>query len=484
MFNVISFLASAVLPGLLAIYATSLYSRHFTPAEYGRYSLALAIAAPLLVLSSQWLAQATTRFYHDLAMGSEEKAIGQVISAGNSFVVFFVIVVVVVLFLLGAGSNRDALYYFSGAAYLITSIIATNIASYMVYSGRHHIYNLTMTLSSFAAFLFTLAFLYFFGLGISSLLLGTALSNAFSITIFYHITKIGIFPRSIERETRILLRQFINYGAPLSIWMLMYTVINISDRYILQYFLGSDEVGRYSIHYSLVSLPFLAINSPIINIYSPKIMKAASENNSEKVRLHIMDASRIYVVIGILAMGLAYRFGETVPYIIINHTYYIDKVFYLFIIAGFCIWNMAMFWHKPMEIAKNTKGMLYYISVAAVINIILNIIFVPRFGINAAAVTTLISFCIYSSLVFLSNRKLAGLNIDFKHICVCVLACLITISLSNLRFMNFIDLSHIYGAIVALSIFIFSYMVIYFAANYALQIAFGDLYRGRNKENA
>lgn len=482
--NVSSFLASAILPGLLAIYATSLYSRHFTPAEYGRYSLALALAAPLLVLASQWLAQATTRFYHELVVQSEEHIIGQVISVANFFVLLFLVAAVIISFLSGIINIQNMSYCLSGLAYLITSIVLTNIASYMIYSGRHHIYNLTMTLSSFASFLFTLAFLYFTHLGISSLLFGTALSNTCSIIIFYCITKIKVFPMSISGESKAILRRFFNYGIPLSFWMLMYTIINISDRYILQYFLGSGEVGRYSIHYSLVALPFLAINSPIINIYSPKIMKAASENDHKMVVVYIKEATRVYVTIGLLAVGIAYRFGDSIPYIIIDRNYYIDKSFYTFIIAGFCIWNMSMFWHKPMEIAKNTKTMLYYISIAAFINVILNFILVPRYGINAAAITTLIAFCAYSLLVFVINRKNAGLVFDFKQLCICIFASFITICLSNLNPVSSIDTNHLYGAIAALSIFVIGYLAVYTAANYTYLAVCGKLRKGRNKDYA
>ena len=84
-------------------------------------------------------------------------------------------------------------------------------------------------------------------------------------------------------------------------------------------------------------------------------MKAASESRYDLVSKYIKEATRVYVLIGFLAMGLAYRFGDSIPYIIIDRSYHINKGFYILIIAGFCIWNMSMFWHKPMEISKKTK---------------------------------------------------------------------------------------------------------------------------------
>lgn len=464
--NIFSFLASSVLPGLLAIYATSLYSHRFSPSEYGHYSLVLAVASPFLVLASQWLAQATTRFYHEIKARSEEHILGQVIAITNSIVVVAVVLVAITLYLFGIRYEKANLYYISGFAYLTTSIISTNIASYMVYSGKHHIYNLTMTIAAVVSFVFTILLLYHTSLGVSSLLLGTALSNVCSIAVFYNIAKIEIFPKKISNRSKSLLRQFAVYGIPLSFWMLMYSVINISDRYILQFFLGSGEVGRYSIHYSLVSLPFLAINSPITNIYSPKIMKAASENSPVTVRKYIKEATGIYVIIGLLAMSLAYRYGDSIPYIIVDRGYHIDKGFYLYIIAGFSIWSAAMFWHKPMEISKNTKTMLYYVTIAAVLNLSLNIIFVPRYGINAAAVSTLISFCFYAGFIFVKTRSDTKLAIDITQVLICIAASIITIYVSVLSPMKSLDTSRIYGAIISLLLFITIFLLVYAFATY------------------
>lgn len=461
--NVFSFLVPSVLPGLLAIYATSLYSRHFTPAEYGHYSLVLAIAAPVLVIASQWLAQATTRFYHELVAQSEVHVIGDVISTANSVVTFLVLVLALIVYRVGVIYNLDTLPFLSGFAYLLTSIIVTNIASYMIYSGKHHVYNLTMTLASFAAFIFTLALAYHTDIGISSLLIGVSLSNICVIVILYRVAKITILSGGLSEKSKTTFKKFIGYGIPLSFWMLMYSVINISDRYIIQFFLGSSEVGKYSIHYSLASLPFLAINSPIINIYSPKIMKAASENDDLKVREYIRQATGIYAIIGWLAMGLAYRFGSSVPYVIVGHSYYLDKSFYLYIIAGFTIWSASMFWHKPMEIAKNTKAMLSYVSIAAAINVMLNIILVPLYGLNAAALSTLIAFCFYSLLVFLSVRKTVGLSVDAGQLAVCVFAAVAMVFITYLAPIKVIDTGVLGGAVAGIIIFTVGYLVIYLA---------------------
>ncbi|PYE55643.1 oligosaccharide flippase family protein [Deinococcus yavapaiensis] len=469
--NILSFLASSILPGLLAIYATSLYSRIFLPAEYGRYSLALAVAAPILVLTSQWLSQSTNRFYHEALNRSEEGRIGEVIAASNFAVILVIGIASLLLFQFGLFKPSDAVYYLSGIAYLITAVLNTNIASFMIYSKRHHLYNATMTAGSFASFVFTLLFLRFTNFGVASILLGTALASICTVALFYAKAGVPLLAPRVNLHSRALLKQFLDYGFPLSLWMLMYTVINISDRYILQYYSGSGEVGLYSIHYSLVSLPLLAINSPIVNIFAPQIMEAAAKLDMDRVKVLISKTTSIYAVIGCFTIGMAILFGNSMPYIIIDRKYHVNVEFYIIILLGFCIWNASMFWHKPLEMKRDTKRMLAFVAIAALINIALNMVFIPRYGMLAAAATTSVAFSVYSALTFFSTRKDVPWRFDGKHLFICVASVLGSIALFKLVPSSLAQAHTILDAVLALCLYVAAFSTIYLVLNRALLVA-------------
>ena len=65
---------------------------------------------------------------------------------------------------------------------------------------------------------------------------------------------------------------------------------------------------------------------------------------------------------------------------------------------------------------KVTKGALFTSSVGAVVNIALNLIFIPRFGMVGAALTTIIGYIVTLILRWFDIRRYARLTLDWKKI--------------------------------------------------------------------
>ena len=64
------------------------------------------------------------------------------------------------------------------------------------------------------------------------------------------------------------------------------------------------------------------------------------------------------------------------------------------LVGGF-IWQFALLIHKPIELNKNTYLMLISIVIALIVNLIGNIVFLPRYGLIATAYTFILSGTVY-----------------------------------------------------------------------------------------
>ncbi len=65
------------------------------------------------------------------------------------------------------------------------------------------------------------------------------------------------------------------------------------------------------------------------------------------------------------------------------------------IVIGAFIWQLAMLVHKPLEFELKTKVMLLFSTVALVVNIVLNFMFIPKYGIVFASYSTVLSALVY-----------------------------------------------------------------------------------------
>jgi len=78
--------------------------------------------------------------------------------------------------------------------------------------------------------------------------------------------------------------------------------------------------------------------------------------------------------------------------------------------AGF-LWQFSFLSHKMLELKEQTKIMVMFLLFSLLINIVGNIIFIPRIGLQATANTAFISalvYCIltgiYSSLAIVKSK--------------------------------------------------------------------------------
>jgi O-antigen/teichoic acid export membrane protein len=80
---------------------------------------------------------------------------------------------------------------------------------------------------------------------------------------------------------------------------------------------------------------------------------------------------------------------------------------------------------QEITLHKKTKYMGFIWLVAAGLNVLLNVIFIPIFGIIGAAVTTLISFGIATSYIVYHSNLFSIVNIESSFISKCCVSSLI-----------------------------------------------------------
>jgi O-antigen/teichoic acid export membrane protein len=76
------------------------------------------------------------------------------------------------------------------------------------------------------------------------------------------------------------------------------------------------------------------------------------------------------------------------------------------LIVSSVLWQMALLIHKPLEMKHKTARMITYILLSLALNFLLNVLFIPRFGVTASAFSTLISTFFYAGLSALTASKL------------------------------------------------------------------------------
>ena len=174
-----------------------------------------------------------------------------------------------------------------------------------------------------------------------------------------------------------------------------FLLINYGDRYIVRFFLGIDKVGIYSVGYAL-GMFIIAIMRPFEYVLYPKIAAYWNNNEMEKVKSYIKKTLSLSVPIAVLTCLLMIIFAKQIVGMVSNEAFISAVPTVPYLTLGFLIFGIGIIGERIITLLNKTKMLLYIYSSLAVFNIFLNILLVPRLGIQGAALATFMTFTLYS----------------------------------------------------------------------------------------
>jgi O-antigen/teichoic acid export membrane protein len=266
------------------------------------------------------------------------------------------------------------------------------------------------------------AFFVLSGYGIFGAVIGLLISSLvlFLIQAFLIVSEIGIkIPKFIHT------REYLAFGVPIIPSVLSHWVVNSSDRYIIGIFLGTAFVGYYSPTYILGSIITMFM-APLVFMLPVALAKYYDENNLEAVKTVLSYSLKYFLLIAIpSAFGLSLLSKALLTILTtpeIASQGYMITPFVAVSSLLFGAWGVIA---QILGLKKKTKITGAIWVMAAILNLGLNLIFVPYMGILGAAITTLIAFTLAFVLTTYYSFKYLSFDIEFRFILKSIAASII-----------------------------------------------------------
>ncbi len=222
-------------------------------------------------------------------------------------------------------------------------------------------------------------------------------SHFFNLYFDYHISDRICYPRFTH------IKEYLQFSLPLTPTALIRWVTESSDRYLVTYFLGLGSVGVYSAACSIGNLIQLLV-SPLQLILLPEISKLFDENKIDQVRIYMSHSLRYFLLITIPAVFGISALAKPLLGVFTTEDF-LSGWFVIPIIAlSGLLAGIFQIFVNVIFLVKETRYITYINIVAAVSNVLLNLLLIPSIGIGGAAISTLISYflmivlCIYVSM--------------------------------------------------------------------------------------
>ncbi|MFN0276098.1 MAG: polysaccharide biosynthesis C-terminal domain-containing protein [Chitinophagales bacterium] len=171
-----------------------------------------------------------------------------------------------------------------------------------------------------------------------------------------------------------------------------FKIIELSDRYFLDYYHSKEMVGLYTFYANMANMIEIFVHTTSIIIFSPLLIDAFMKNKSLYFETFNKFTRSIVVFTLFSAVLLGIIMYPILVYVINKESYTSHLTSFIVLVAAEMLFNFSLIFHYVLYIRKKDFSVVKATVAAAFTNILLNFIFIPPLGINGAAFATFLSF--------------------------------------------------------------------------------------------
>lgn len=196
-------------------------------------------------------------------------------------------------------------------------------------------------------------------------------------------------------------RQILRYSGPLVPMAVLQWAIHLGDRYILEFFHGSQEVGLYSASYGLASQPFLMLSGVTTLLLRPRLFRVSDDANLARRYRRIW--LRTLVLIGGLGLLLVLVFHQWIARVLLAEEYRVAAGLIPLIGAAYLILAIGQGLENWAMAEQRTRRILTAGIISVIVSIALALLWIPRFGSVGAAWSTLLGLGSYAGTLVITE---------------------------------------------------------------------------------
>lgn len=211
------------------------------------------------------------------------------------------------------------------------------------------------------------------------------------------------------------LKGLLKLGLPLVPNSVMLMLLIWADRYILNLYVSLAVVGIYSVGYRFAGIINSFIIDPFGQAMAPINFKLFAKSLSEYKGLMAKVMNYYWLIFFGIMIGYFTILGEVFR-LFIDIKYIEGYNIVGMVLIGAIIWGITNYLGSTVVMKEKTGKMLLFTSISVFLNIGLNFMLIPRYGMYAAAATTLISYMLQFIMILKYTQKLVWVNYDYGFI--------------------------------------------------------------------
>lgn len=430
-----------MLSALVGLVSFPIMTRHLSVADYGIVGLITASTTLFFAVGKLGVQHAVIRFFAQVKnanIGFNSQQMNSTVTA--MFIVLAVLTTMIFLFMGFEVLPKFLQYedistlFLLGSATVFIRILGSGIVNFLRAQQRSTEVAIAQSLARFLNLILILAVVLATVLKPSSVLICMFFAELAGVCYVAYQYRSDFFFKRVDVSGK-LAQAMLLYGIPLMILESLTLVLRLSDRYLIEAILGVDELGQYSASYNLTGYLEVIILAAMIQAVKPAYMQMWESEGADQTGKFLARGFQLYMVIGIPFIAM---FSITSPYLLsflAGPKYAIGTVIIPFVSLSWWLEGAMVFLAAGLYIFKDTKVLMFCCFLATIINLGLNILLIPRFGIMGAAAVTMFSYAIFVLAVSVISFRHVQFHVDWgKPMLIAVASGLVFVVMKQIDF--------------------------------------------------
>lgn len=421
---------SSVIEPFIRFIMLPLYTRYLTPEDYGTLALTGVVGMFLSSVIGLGVSSGMLRFYFQYKTKEEKDEVITTVMIFTiiSSALYLTVLLVIEPFVSGVlfSIENSGVYYNLVIGGTVLEIAATRLFSVFRAEEKVKIFTTFTIISLIIQFLLNILFVVVFERGVRGILEATIISTIFSILL--------LMPSAIKgkkmRFSKTKLKEIISFSTPLVPAAISHIVLNLSNRYFLDYFISKRGVGIFQLGVGISNVLSIVITKPFKIAWPPYMYSVSDKPNAKDIYRNVLVYYSFLAFWAAMAISVAAK--ETLVILTTPPFYSAYKVVPLLVVS-LVLFGMMGILVAGIHLTKKTKYVSYIFMVAAILNLVLNYFLIPFAGIQGAALATVITFLFMNISYFVYSQRLYPINHDFKR-----MAIIVFVSSALFLFSNFV----------------------------------------------
>ncbi len=390
-------------------------ARGFGPEAYGLFSLAVMVSGIFIAFASFGLVEGVTRYIPYYKGKRQYDRARYIFRFTFIFISVLSILFGILLFFLSEYisvrifHNSNLIIYLKTFGFLVPiSVLSSFYLASIRAAEKIGLYSFIINIFQSGAKLALLGLLILIGIRESAVpfsYLGGTLLMLFAayISSKYYVRELFKKSGANENERRESVREVFSYSWPLMFLSLITVLFGWIDSFVIGYVMNASDVGFYNAAFTIVA--FLGIAPDLfMQLFFPLIVREYAKKKIKLIEEISKQVAKWIYIMNLPLFIILFLFPGAMINIFFGKEYLVAESALRILSIGGVLSSLLTLQSNILSMAGKSKLILSNLIIASLVNLILNILLVPKYGLIGAASATAFVWMVLSLVVFIQVK--------------------------------------------------------------------------------